>query len=549
MNKIKLQYKDKEYEVSPLTTPSEFIKEFNLKVNDPVCALLNGRFAQLSKRIPVDTRIDILERASYQGQKIYESSLLFLFVSAFRKRFPQLDVFIQHSIQQGIYAEVRQGELDTKAVEDLEELMQDMVKKDLPIEISDRERDVALQRMREDDRGDLISLYQYLFSNEVLMYDLDGVTDCLYLPLLPSTKLIEHFKLEKYQDGVAILMPDFEKATKIQHFQHNEKLFNTFGEYNNWSRILKARTVGQLNSYIMEDKISEYIKYAEALHEKKLVEIADTITGGDYIPRIVLIAGPSSSGKTTFSKRLGVQLSVNGFKPVTIGLDDYFVDREKTPLDENGNYDFESLEAIDYKLFQQHVSDLLAGKEIELPKFDFVSGKSSPSGHFMKLKDNQILIAEGIHGNNPKLTESIERKDKFRVYIAPMTQLNLHRHDRVPASDTRLIRRIVRDSLFRGYTANDTLKQWKSVRAGETKNIFPYQEDADVMFNSALFYELSVLKLHAERQLLKVQSDHPMYSEAQRLLRFLSFFLPLQTDDVPKNSIVKEFIGGSSFRY
>lgn len=549
MDKIKLEYKGKEFEISPLTTPCEFLKEFNIKAKDPVCAILNGRFAQLSKRIPVNSRLDIIERASYQGQKIYESSLLFLFVSAFRKRFPKFDVFIQHSIQQGIYAEVRQGELDDKAVKDLEEIMHDMVKKDLPIEISERERDVAFQRMEDDDRKDLTNLYKYLFSNEVLMYDLDGVTDCLYLPLLPSTKYIDHFKLEKYQDGVAILMPDFEKGTEIANFQHNEKLFKTFGEYSNWSRILKARTVGQLNSYIMEDKISEYIKYAEALHEKKLVEIANTITSGKDMPRIVLIAGPSSSGKTTFSKRLGIQLSVNGFKPVTIGLDDYFIDREKTPRDANGDYDFESLEAIDYKLFQQHVSELLAGKEIELPKFDFVSGKSSPSGKFMKLKKNQILIAEGIHGNNPKLTEIIADKDKFKVYISPMTQLNLHRHDRVPASDTRLIRRLVRDSLFRGYTASDTLKQWKSVRAGERKNIFPYQESADVMFNSTLFYELSVLKLHAERQLLKVPSDHPQYPEAQRLLRFLSFFLPLQTTDVPSNSIVKEFIGGSSFRY
>ncbi len=549
MDKIKINYAGKEYEVLPLITPEEFIKEFEIKVQSPVCAILNGRFAQLSKRIPVDSTLNIIERASYQGQKIYESSLLFLFVSAFRKRFPKLDVFIQHSIQQGIYAEVREGTLSEKDVKDLEALMQEMVKKDLPIELSDRERDVALRKLSDDGRSDILNLYRYLFSNEISMYDLDGVTDCLYLPLLPSTRYIDHFKLEKYQDGVAILMPDFEKGTTIQHFQHNAKLFNTFGEYSTWCRILKVRTVGQLNSYIMEDKISDYIKYAEALHEKKVVEIANMITSRKHIPKIVLIAGPSSSGKTTFSKRLGVQLSVNGYMPITIGLDDYFVDREKTPRDENGDYDFESLEAIDYNLFQKHVAQLIAGETIELPKFDFVSGKSKPSGHFLKLEENQILVVEGIHGNNPKLTESISDEDKFRVYIAPMTQLNLHRHDRVPTSDTRLIRRIVRDSLFRGYSASDTLKQWRSVRAGESKNIFPYQETADVMFNSALFYELSVLKLHAERQLLKVAPEHPMYAEAQRLLKFLSFFLPLQATDIPKNSILKEFIGGSSFRY
>ena len=549
MHKIKITHKKKEYECGALITPIEFINNNNIKVEYPVGAIINGKLAQLSKRIPVDAQLRIIQRETYEGQKIYESSLLFLFVTAFRKLFPQLDVFIQHSIQQGIYAEVRQGQVTEKDVKNISKLMDQMVKRDIPINLSQREWDVANHKLKEDGRFDLINLHKYLFSTEIKTYELDGVEDCLYLPLLPSTKCIDHFELRKYQDGIAILMPDFEKGTTIAAFKHNPKLFTTYQEYRDWSRILRVRTVGQLNSYIINSEIGDYMKVSEALHEKKVMEIADQISNNEPLRRVVLIAGPSSSGKTTFSKRLAIQLRVNGFRPLGISLDHYFVDRIKTPKDEFGNYDFESLDAIDYDLFQKHLNELLNGKEIELPNFDFKTGESTNSGVFLKMESDQIIIIEGIHGLNPKLTDHIDDKHKFKIYISALTQLNLHRHDRVPTSDTRLIRRIVRDSLFRGYSANDTLKQWKSVRAGEGKNIFPFQESADVVYNSALFYELSVLKPHAEAQLLKVEPDHPMYAEAQRLLKFLSYFLPLESDDVPQVSILKEFIGGSSFRY
>ncbi|MEI8346151.1 MAG: nucleoside kinase, partial [Pseudomonadota bacterium] len=291
------------------------------------------------------------------------------------------------------------------------------------------------------------------------------------------------------------------------------------------------------------------IKVSEALHEKKVSQIADMIAKRPFIPRVVLIAGPSSSGKTTFSKRLGVQLLVNGLRPVAISLDNYFVERERTPKDENGDFDFEALEAIDVELFNQQLNQLIRGEEVSIPRFDFRTGGRKGISQKLKLEADHILIIEGIHGLNPTLTKSVEDKYKFRIYISALTQLNLHRHDRISTSDSRLIRRIVRDSYFRGYSASETLSRWPSVRKGENKNIFPLQENGDVMFNSALFYELSVLKGHAERALLKVGKDDPVYIEAQRLLKFLSYFLPIDSSDVPNTSILREFIGGSSFDY
>lgn len=549
MEKINVEFKGQSYQTSALTTPMELMTQFSLKVKNPVAAVINGRLEQLTRKMTVDTKLDIIERDTYHGQKIYESSLIFLFVVAFRKVFPHLNVFIQHSIQQGIYAEVRNGSLSDEEVKTLENMMRQMVEKQMPINLITRDWDVALSRMKGNDRTDLMNLYRYYSPSEIKMYELSGIEEGQYQPLLPNSGMIQEFELKSYEEGVAILMPDYEKNKKSSEFKHNPKLFNTYKEYHGWCRVLKVRTVGQLNQYIMNGEISDYIKVAEALHEKKVAAIADMITHRHFTPRVILIAGPSSSGKTTFSKRLAIQLRVNGFKPLAISLDDYFVDREKTPKDENGDYDFEVLEAINYELFQSHLNDLLSGKEIELPKFDFKTGRSSPSGRKLLLEDDQLIIVEGIHGINPKLTDSVDQKHKFKIYISPLTQLNLHRHDRVPSSDTRVLRRIVRDSLFRGYRAHDTLKQWKSVRAGENKNIFPFQESADVIFNSALFYELSVLKLFAERELLRVPREHFMYAESQRLLKFLSYFLPLESEVAPRNSILKEFIGGSSFEY
>jgi uridine kinase len=551
MKKLNINFKDKIYQIDPLRTTMEFISEHNLQVKDPIAVNINGRFTRLSKKIRVDSTIEIIELATPQGKRIYESSVLFLFMAAFTKEFPKKNVFIQHSIHKGIYAEVTGGELEAEDVTKIEKRMREYVKRDLPITRTAKDWDVALEEMEENNRNDIINLYRYHHPATLKVYELDGFEEFLYLPLAPSAGILGFFKIEKFRDGVVIVLPDFEKSKDSPEFIDRPKLFKTYQEYHQWCRILKIRTVGHLNELIMNGPMGDMIKIAEGLHEKKIAQIADEITHKRSRPaRLVLIAGPSSSGKTTFAKRLGIQLKVNGYHPVAISMDDYFVDREKTPKDAEGNYDFESIDAIDVALFKDHIAKLLKGEEVEIPKFDFITGTKGPSGHKMKLDSDQIIIIEGIHGINPKLTSSIDDEDKYKIYIAPLTQLNLHRHDRIAASETRLIRRIVRDSYFRGYSASDTLGRWKSVRTGEKNNIFPLQEEADVIFNSALFYELSVLKTHAERALLRVEKDDPMYIEAQRLLRFLSFFLPLDcTNDIPNNSILKEFIGGSAFKY
>ncbi|MFW5887851.1 MAG: nucleoside kinase [Bacteriovoracia bacterium] len=548
-DKITVVYNNKEYSVDQLTTPIDFLKKFKIPVKEPVAAIINGHVTRLNKKMKTNSTLFLIELDTYQGQKIYESTVIFLFVVAFYKQFPNDNVFIQHSIHQGIFAEVKGKELNDDEIAKIEQTMKELVNKKEPIQRTNRNMDVFLETVEENERQDLVNLFKYYVPSNIDLYEMDGVAESFYLPLLPNAKYVKEFKLRKYQDGIAIIFPDFEKGTTLNDLQHHETLFKGYKEYHYWSRILKVRTVGQLNRYIMNEEIAELINVAEALHEKKVAYIADAITSRDFMPRIVLIAGPSSSGKTTFSKRLAVQLKVNGIRPVTLGLDNYFLERDETPKDAEGNYDFESLRAIDVDLFEQQLEKLLSCHTVELPQFDFKQGKKLYKGNFLKLENDQILIVEGIHGINPELTKHIEEKFKFKIYISPMTQLNIHRHDRVPTSDTRLLRRIVRDSSFRGYSAADTLMQWRHVRAGETQNIFPFQDEADATFNSALFYEVAVLKSKAEKELLKVERTHPTYAEAQRLLKFLSFFLPVDTSYVPQTSLVREFIGESLFKY
>ena len=549
MEPVNIEYKNKIYKCAPLTNTLEFISQHNIKIKDPVAAVVNGYLTRLNKKFKVDGTLEIIELSTSQGRRIYESSILFLFRVAFEKHYPSRKIFINHSLHMGVYAEVEGDELTEKEVNDIELLMKEMVKKNLPIERKTRDWDISMQILEQTDRQDLINLYRYYTPTIYKFYELDGVEENLYLPQLPSTGYLKNFKLQKYQQGVVIIIPDFEENSIIPEFVDRPKLFNSYKEYHQWSRILKVRTVGQLNRYIMNGEIQEMIQVAEALHEKKIAEIADFIARKAKVPKMILIAGPSSSGKTTFSKRLGIQLRVNRLRPIAINLDNYFVDRDLTPKDAEGNFDFEALNAIDVELFNIHLHKLIAGEEIEVPRFDFQTGTKKKQGVNLRLKEDEIMIVEGIHGLNPELTKAVDEGDKFKIYISALTQLNTHRHDRIPTSDTRLIRRIVRDSYFRGYTATETLDRWRSVRSGEKKNIFPLQENADVIFNSALFYELAVLKLPAERELRRVERNTPLYGEARRLLKFLSFFLPIESADIPRTSLLKEFTGGSSFKY
>lgn len=546
-----ITYQGKEYKIPQLSTALDFIQKNNIKVHEPVAAVINGYFTRLNKKIRVGGNLELVEFDTSLGRRVYESSILFMIRVAAEKLFPGLQLFMQHSIHKGVYVEMKNRELSEQDVKKLEDYIRDMVKKATPIERVTNDWDVSLKQLEEKDRRDLIHLFRYYPPSIFKSYQMEGVSECFYLPLVPNAGYIKHFTLKKYQQGIVVMMPDADNAKNmiVPEFVDKPKLFNTYREYNEWTHIFNVRTVGQLNESIMSNQIGDLIKVGEALHEKKVGVIADMITKREFMPRAVLIAGPSSSGKTTFSKRLGVQLMVNGLRPVAISLDNYFVDREATPRDENGDYDFETLEALDIKLFNQHLNDLLNGKEVEIPIFDFHTGKRKSVGTKMKLESNQIMIIEGIHGINPKLTAQIESKHKFKIYIAPLTQLNLHRHDRITASDTRLIRRIVRDNNFRGYSAEDTILRWGSVRSGEKKNIFPLQEEADVIFNSALFYELSLMKGHAEKELLRIQKNSEAYVEAQRLLKILSYFLVIDDKEVPNTSLMKEFIGGSSFDY
>lgn len=541
---ININIGGKSYEVTSPCRPIDLIKQLNLNVVLPVAAVINGHLTRIDKKIHVNSNLSFVEASTEQGKRIYRNTVKFLFLAAFKKLFPKDDVFVQHEMFGGTFAEVKDCTITLKEVHKVKELMKDMVKRELPTNRIYEDWDVAFDVMKEMDRNDLSMLFRYNTRSLFKFYELDGFRDNFYMPLLPNTKYISHFGLKLYEGGILICYDN----TEVEEITEESKLFETFQEYLQWSRILKVRTVGHLNRYIMNNEISDLMKISEALHEKKIGNLADNITHGDKVPRVVLIAGPSSSGKTTFSKRLSIQLRVNGYQPVAIGLDDYFKNRTETPLDENGDYDFESLDALDVLTFNKDLKALLNGEEVQLPKFDFISG-TRKAGKKLKLHAKQIIIIEGIHGINPKLTESIDKADKYKVYIAPMTQLNLHRHDPIPATDTRLIRRMVRDSYFRGYSAEDTLSRWASVRKGEEKNIFPLINEADFLFNSAIFHEMSVLRNHAEKALLAVTSDSPTYVEAQRLLKFLSFFLPIDANEIPKNSLLREFIGGSSFSY
>ena len=497
MNKLKVRYQNRVYEVNPLTTAQEFINEFQLKVKDPMAVVINGYFTRMNEKIRVDSSISFLELASSQGKRVYESSVLFVLLAVFYKRYPNLRAFIQHSIHKGIYVEIDGGELSEEQILEMEKNVKELAERDLPINRISQDWDVSLQEMQELQRQDMVNLYRYYSPSTFKFYEFDGFKENLHLPLLPTTKTLKHFALKKYRDGIVVIFPEFQESPEIPEFVDRPKLFRSYQEYAGWTRILKVRTVGQLNRYIMNGQIEDLVKVSEAFHEKRVAQIADQITKKERPARLALIAGPSSSGKTTFSKRLGIQLRVNGFRPVAISMDNYFLDRDKTPRDADGNFDFERVDALDVPLFMDHMSKLIAGEEVQLPKFDFHSGTKKITGEILKLEKDQIIIIEGIHGLNPRLTGHIDPNDKFKIYIAPLTQLSLHRHDRIPASDTRLLRRIVRDNYFRGYPAAETLNRWRSVRHGEKQYIFPLQEEADAIFNSAIFYELSILKFHA----------------------------------------------------
>lgn len=512
-----------------------------------VAAFVNNKLQELFTPVAGPATVRFLDLTDKEGIRIYQRSLTFLFICAVYELFPEAKVKVEHSLGKGLYCEIEKNPpLKRAEVATIEKKMWQLVHRDIPFIKETVSLDKAREIFEELDFDDKIQLLKYWPKETISMYALDNFRDTLYGYHVPSTGYLEMFALEYYQPGVILRFP-VDNPFIIPAYVEQPKLFGIFREAENWGNILGFDTVGALNNLCREGKGAEVIRVVEALHEKKIAQIADMITNRRDVYKVILIAGPSSSGKTTFTQRLRTQLMVNGLRPLPLSLDDYFVDRDQTPLDESNNPDFEHIEAIDLPLFNEHLLKIIEGEEVEIPTFNFTTGSREYNGKRIKLDEDQPLIIEGIHALNERLTASIPRKDKFKIYISALTTLNIDRHTRIHTTDVRMIRRIVRDSQFRGTDALTTIQRWPSVRRGEERNIFFLQEEADVMFNSALAYELAVLRDYAIPLLRKISRQEPEYAHAARLRSFLSLFVSLDPVDVPTNSILREFIGESCF--
>lgn len=511
-------------------------------------AVMNNEVKHLEYRITEDCSIRLLDMTDKDGQRIYVRTLCFIYVKACKDIFDNCEVTIEHSLSKGIYSEIHKTDrLTPNDVKKIINRMNEIIESDYDIKREAVNINKAKEIFLKQNMHDKVRLLNHVTKTNIHVYNIENLYDTYYGYLAPSTGYIEKFNLVYYHPGIVLQYPVKEEGFKIPKFEEHQKLFKIFRESEKWGDILDIGYVGALNDKIKEGLIEEIIRISEALHEKKIAYIADTICLNDDI-RIILIAGPSSSGKTTFAERLSIQLKVNGKKPISISVDDYFVNREDTPIDENGEYDFESIEAVDLELFNSDLSKLLSGEEVELPTFNFVLGRREYNGKKIKIDEDHPIIIEGIHGLNNRLTASIPQKNKFKIYISALTQLNLDSHNRIHTTDTRLIRRLVRDHKYRGNNAETTLERWDSVRRGEEKNIFPFQEEADVMFNSSLVYDLSVLKKYAEPLLREIDKTSMHYKESKKLLRFLSYFTDIYNEQpIPCTSIIREFIGGSCF--
>lgn len=533
------------------TTLETLSKQYKHMCNsDIVAAMVNNELSELKEKAVDNSYIEFIDLTNQDGMRIYQRSMSFLLIYAAREVLGECKVLVEHSIGRSYYCEIHQQglELNDDIIDKIEKKMNEIVKKDVPIEKVSVNMDEAISILEANNMYDKIKLFKYRKSSKINLYKLNDCYDYFYGYMVPSTGYLTKFSLSLKETGLVLNLPSTKNPSVVPKFKPLEKLTQVFQEFSRWGRILNVDTVGSLNDVICNGKIGNLIRVSEALHEKKIAYIADMISNNNDKIGVVLISGPSSSGKTTFAQRLCIQLRVNGMIPYAISLDNYYLDREFTPKDENGDYDFEALEAIDVELFDSNIHNLLNGETIELPYFNFKTGKREYKNNFLKLKNNEILVIEGIHGLNEKLTSSIPKKNKFKIYVSALTQLNIDYHNRIPTTDTRMIRRIVRDNHFRAFDASKTIALWPSVRRGEEKNIFPYQEHADIMFNSALIYELSVLKQYIEPLLFQIEKSSLQYNEAKRLIKFMDYFLGVPSEEIPNNSIIREFIGNSCFK-
>ena len=514
-------------------------------------ALVNNHLEDLQYVIMNPKQVNFIDITTLDGYSIYNRSLIFVLYTAINELFPKKTLIAEYHISNGTFCRIANKDviLTSETIEHIKQKMQEIIDKDYPIirkELPIQEAVKAFQKQGLKDKAELLETRGKLYTS---VYYINDICDYFYGTLAPSTGCLKVFDLIPYKDGMLLRIPDRNNPTELLPVTNQDKLYQVFSENKRWGKIMDVSDIGNLNKAIDLKFSGPIIKVSEAFHEKKISQIADKIRAKRKKVKVILIAGPSSSGKTTFSKRLSVQLMVNGIRPVNLSLDNYFVNRENTPKDEKGEYDYETIDALDIETFSDNIIHLLKGEEIEIPKFSFETGQRYYDGEKLKINKNNVIIVEGIHGLNPKLTRMLPAENLFKIFVSALTAIAIDNHNMISPTDNRLIRRMVRDNKYRGYSALDTIKRWESVLKGEQKHIIPYQEEADAIFNSALIYELSALKQQAEPLLREVMGQHPEHSKALRLLKFFSYVKAISTREIPPTSILREFLGGSSFKY
>ncbi len=547
---IRCKNNKKTLNIAPGSTLSEVFNASGVQMNHgPVCARINNKVEGLHYRLYHNKDVEFLDMTSEPGSRNYTRTLFFILCKAVHDIYKRSRVIIDIPVSNGFYVNLQIGHpVELEDVDQIRRRMQQIIDAAYPILRYEVPTEEAVRMFEE--RGDMakVKLLKSAGKLYTTYYKIDDYVDYYYGSLLTNTRDIYLFGLEKYFDGALLRIPAVKKPDVLPEMTHQDKMFGVFKEHHHWQDIVGIRTVGDFNELVDKGMATDIINVSEALQEKRISEIADEIASRKGV-KLVLLAGPSSSGKTTTCKRLSIQLLANGIRPLQISLDDYFVDREHTPKDADGEYDYESLYALNLKLINEQFNALFRGEEVELPKYDFTTGTSHPSGTRLRMGENDILVVEGIHALNPELTAEIPEKQKFRVYVSALTTILLDDHNYIPTTDNRLLRRIIRDYKYRGVNAQESIHRWPSVRAGENKWIFPNQENADAMFNSAMLFELGVIKEQADPLLEQVPENCPEYSEAYRLRKFLSYIRPIPNKDIPPTSLMREFLGGSSFHY
>lgn len=546
---MKIQFEDKIINLEKSDTIQNILKD-EIKSSQYVVvgAVFNNTYVNLDYQVQEDGKVELIDVSSKVGSKIYRATLVYILAKAFETLYPDKKLDVNYQLNNSMFCDVEGIDITEEMIQNVSDEMRRIVKKNLPIRQVIMNREQAKKFYEENNTAKGKLQYDLEDNDKIYMYFCEDYYNYCYSTIANRTGVAKIFELIKYDNGFLMRYPSSSAPNQLPKLIQTKKLAWALNEYEDIHRILNIETVYRLNKAVEENTIKDYIMLDEALHEKKIAKIADKIAKNRNI-KMVLIAGPSSSGKTTFAQRLGIQLRLNRIKPVTISVDNYFVERPDTPRDENGEYDFESIEAIDLKLFNDHLTKLLNGEEVEMPKFDFKVGTKKYDGTKLKLEKDEVLVIEGIHCLNDRLTSSIPKEQKYKIYISALTVLNMDRYNRISTTDTRLIRRMVRDYKFRGYSAEHTISTWNMVNRGEERNIFPYQEQANSIFNTSLIYELGVLKGFAMPLLQEIKNTEPEHAEAQRLINMLRYFKTISPDYVPTNSLLKEFIGGGDFKY